>query len=68
MKLKMLKLTLFFLTVGLLSSSKQNGTCLKTKCDTENVIIESNSGGGSFGSDVEKVITPGNFIFSTKNF
>ena len=56
-----LPLTLFLLTVGLLGSSKQTSVC-HTKCDTESVTIES-SGGGSFGSDIEKPITPGNFLF-----
>jgi hypothetical protein len=58
-----LLLTLFLLTVGLLGSSKQTSVC-HTKCDSENTAIQSvSSGGGSFGSDIEKPITPGNFLF-----
>lgn len=64
MKLKMLKLTLFFLTVGLLGSSKQTGLC-HTKCDAESTVVENAGGGGSsrFGEDIDKTITPGNFLF-----
>ncbi|MFT3678989.1 MAG: hypothetical protein QM791_01875 [Ferruginibacter sp.] len=66
MKLKMLKLMLLFLTVGLISSSRENSKCCsQRKCDVDNSTIESSGGAaiGTFGADIEKPMTPGNFLF-----
>ena len=65
MKFKMLKLTLFFVTVGLLSSSKEPGIyAAHGKCNVDNATVENGgSGGGTFGADIEKPMTPGNFLF-----
>lgn len=62
MKKKMIKLFMLFLTIGLFSSSRNSSSC-HNKCTEENKLAETAAENISGGGDIERPLTPGNFLF-----